>query len=291
MQLSELLELKQLPSHIEVSNSDFVRLFWKYKGLLKERERKEAFWSATNENLESAYKKLDEQERELARVNENMQKAFEDLAQEQQKSERLLLNVLPDAIAQRLKSGERHIADHFESVSILFADIVGFTHYSSYTPPKAVVTVLNFIFSRFDKLVEKAGAEKIKTIGDAYMMACGIPTPNENHAMTVAEVALAMRAEVQALRAEKIIDLDMRIGIHCGPVIAGIIGETKFIYDVWGDTVNTASRMESSGVPGQIQVTDPFFQMVNAQYQCSERGKIEVKGKGPISTYFLLDKR
>ena len=206
---------------------------------------------------------------------------------EHARSEGLLLNVLPAPVAERLKRSDGVIADGFDEVTVLFADIVGFTPLSASLTPGEVVTMLNGVFTAFDHLVDSGGLEKIKTIGDAYMVAAGVPVPRADHAAAVADLALAMRAELARLRAEVDAPLDIRIGIDTGPVVAGVIGKRKFIYDLWGDTVNTASRMESHGTAGEIQVTERAWQFLRDTHRLRERGVIEVKGKGPMRTYFL----
>jgi class 3 adenylate cyclase len=210
------------------------------------------------------------------------------LALEQQRSERLLLNVLPAPIAERLKAGEAVIADAFPEVTVLFADLVDFTRSSRRSSPAQVVATLNELFSTFDRLAQHHGLEKIKTIGDAYMVAGGLPDPRPDHAQAVAELALAMREEVARRSDPSGQPLAVRIGIDTGPVEAGVIGTAKFSYDLWGDTVNTASRMESHGVPGCIQVTARTYQRLQAGYRFQRRGPIPVRGMGEMVTYFLL---
>ncbi|MBD2176998.1 PAS domain S-box protein [Pseudanabaena sp. FACHB-1998] len=217
--------------------------------------------------------------------------AEEALYAEQEKSERLLLNILPKVIADRLKQSHGVIADSFESVTVLFADIVNFTKISSELSPQDLVDLLNLIFSNFDTLSETYGLEKIKTIGDAYMVAGGIPLPNENHAEAIASMALEMVQKVNELRELTGRKLQIRIGIHTGAVIAGVIGTQKFIYDLWGDTVNIASRMESHSEVGKIQVTSETYELLKDQFELIERGAIEVKGKGTMKTYWLERKR
>jgi class 3 adenylate cyclase len=210
-----------------------------------------------------------------------------ELDREREKSERLLLNVLPGSIAARLKQAEGVIADGFPDVTVLFADIVDFTSRSERIPPEQVVEVLNDLFSVFDQLALQRGLEKIKTIGDAYMVVGGLPDPRPDHAEAVAEMALAMRKEVVGRADPSGQPLAVRIGIDTGPVVAGVIGTSRFSYDLWGDTVNTASRMESHGVPGCIQVTARTWERLRHRYRFERRGPIQVKGKGEIVTYFL----
>jgi class 3 adenylate cyclase len=206
-------------------------------------------------------------------------------------SERLLLNVLPRSIAERLKDDAGVIADSHDDVTVLFADVVDFTPFTERTAPERVVGVLDEIFSAFDRLAEGLGVEKIKTIGDAYMAVAGLPDPRPDHAAAGAEMALAMQAEVGRLGATLNLDLAIRIGMQSGPVIAGVIGRRKFIYDLWGDTVNTASRMESSGLPGRIQVTEGVFERLCSTYDFEARGEVEIKGKGRLRTYLLIGRR
>jgi class 3 adenylate cyclase len=213
------------------------------------------------------------------------------LEREQAKSERLLLNVLPAAVAARLKANEEVIADDFAGVTVLFADIVGFTPLSEQLSAAEVVRMLDYVFARFDALAAEHGVEKIKTIGDAYMVAGGIPEWREDHAEAIADMALAMRSEVGRIESETGLVLQLRIGIDSGPVVAGVIGRAKFIYDLWGDTVNTASRMESHAVPGTIQVTERAFERLSPSYELRPRSAIEVKGKGSMNTYVLLARR
>jgi class 3 adenylate cyclase len=207
---------------------------------------------------------------------------------ERQRSERLLLNVLPAPIATRLKETEGVIADAFPEVTVLFADIVDFTRRSQRIGPQQVVQALNELFSIFDRLAQQQGLEKIKTIGDAYMVAGGLPNPRPDHAQAVAEMALAVRDEVASRVDPSGQPLAVRIGMDTGPVVAGVIGTSKFSYDLWGDTVNMASRMESHGVPGYIQVTARTYQRLRDSCRFERRGPISVKGKGEIVTYFLV---
>jgi adenylate cyclase len=215
-------------------------------------------------------------------------KRTKELTAEKATSERLLLNVLPAPIADRLMHGENLIVDRFESVSVLFADIVGFTKLSSTTSPEVLVTMLNELFSTFDRLAAKHGLEKIKTIGDAYMVVAGIPQPIADHAIALSHMALDMNAAIDAYAKRTSSELTIRIGIHSGSVVAGVIGEKKFIYDLWGDTVNTASRMESTGVPGRIHVSETTYMLIREEFELEQRIPIEVKGKGLMTTYLLV---
>lgn len=207
---------------------------------------------------------------------------------EKEKAENLLLNILPKPIAEQLKQGSGVIAQGYDSVTILFADLVNFTELANRTHPKGLVLMLNKIFSQFDRLTLAKGLEKIKTIGDAYMVAGGLPEPRPDHAEAIADLALAMQATMTKFNQEHLTDLQLRIGINTGPVVAGVIGMNKFIYDLWGDAVNTASRMESHGLPGKIQISASTLALLSEEYIVAERGLIEVKGKGTMKTYWLL---
>jgi adenylate cyclase len=207
--------------------------------------------------------------------------------QEQAKSERLLLNVLPAPVAARLKEQEGIIADDFPSVTVLFADLVGFTPLSERLSAAELVSLLDQVFARWDVLVAELQVEKIKTIGDAYMVAAGIPIPRDDHADAIAELALRMGPELARCSVAAGLPLQVRIGIDTGPVVAGVIGRAKFIYDLWGDTVNTASRMESHALPGTIQVTERVYELLRHRFDLQARGMVEVKGKGPMTSYLL----
>ena len=209
------------------------------------------------------------------------------LQTEKDKSEILLLHILPKSVVARLRQGETAIADGFTEVTILFSDLVGFTRLASVMPPAQVVELLNYLFTEFDRLAFERGLEKIKTNGDAYMVAGGLPEPRDDHAVAVADMALHMIDVVSAAGSMLGRPLQVRIGIHSGAAVAGIIGKHKFIYDVWGDTVNTANRMESHGVPNRIQISAATFHRVRGVFRCEPRGPQEVKGKGMMETYFL----
>jgi guanylate cyclase len=209
------------------------------------------------------------------------------LRAEQERSEALLVNILPRQIADRLKAASETIADHFVAASVLFADVVDFTPLSQRLAPADVVGVLDQLFSRFDALVERHGLEKIKTIGDCYMAAAGVPEPGPDHARKAALLALDMRDMVATWEVAGLPGLELRIGINSGPVIAGVIGTKRFLYDLWGDAVNTASRMESHGVPGEIQITRATYELVRDEFDCRPRGTISVKGKGEMETWYL----
>jgi class 3 adenylate cyclase len=224
---------------------------------------------------------------QLEERNRILAQAMRELDEERELSEQLLLNVLPQSIADRLKHEKGLIADRFSDATVLFADIVDFTPVSSRLTPEEVVAWLNDVFSSLDRLAERHGMEKIKTIGDCYMVVSGLPTPRPDHAEAAAELALALRDEMANRLAPHGKPIQMRIGLHSGPVVAGVIGTRKFAYDLWGDTVNTASRMESHGVEGAIQVTEATYQRLSHHYEFEERGAVEIKGKGVMKTYFL----
>jgi class 3 adenylate cyclase len=210
---------------------------------------------------------------------------------EQERSERLLLNVLPAAIAQRLKQGEKNIAEHYPDCTVLFSDLVGFTRLATKIPPAELVQMLNTIFSEFDHLADRHGLEKIKTIGDAYMLVGGLPNPRSDHAEAVAAMALDMMEAMKTMHQKTGQLMQMRIGIHTGPVVAGIIGQRKFAYDLWGETVNIASRMESLGRPGGIHVSAATYERLKDKFNFATAGVQEAKGIGKIVVYLLLGKR
>ena len=214
--------------------------------------------------------------------------ALASLRQEQAKAENLLLNILPRSIADRLKAQAQPIADQFASASILFADVVDFTPWSERLPPAAVVGYLDHLFSHFDELAERYGLEKIKTIGDCYMVAAGVPTARADHARALALMALDM---LDAMRSDNGVGLELRVGINSGPVVAGVIGRKRFLYDLWGDAVNTASRMESHGTPGRIQITRATYELLADEFDCESRGTIAVKGKGAVEAWYLIRPR
>jgi class 3 adenylate cyclase len=226
---------------------------------------------------------------EKKRLRDREQEYLRELAIEREKSESLLLNVLPAPIAERLKRGERTIADQFTEVTILFSDVVGFTAMSSRITPAQLVDRLGDIFQRFDAVAADCGVEKIKTIGDAYFAVAGVPEAKSDHAERVVELALGMRRALRRYNSRADDSLEIRIGINTGPVVAGVIGTAKFAYDLWGDAVNVASRMESTGVPGRIQVSPSTYAKLREKYEFESRGEIEVKGKGKMQTYLLVE--
>jgi class 3 adenylate cyclase len=217
-----------------------------------------------------------------------LEKSHADLARERERSERLLLSILPQAIAERLKDSPGTIAEGFPEATVMFADLAGFTTFSRAADPRGIVEMLDAIFSEFDRLAAAAGIEKIKTIGDAYMAVSGLPKPRTDHAVAAAGLALGMRDAFATLARDRGLPLDLRIGIHSGPVVAGVIGRHKFSYDLWGDTVNIASRMESHGAPGMIHVSAATRALLGERFRFEPRGEVAVKGSGPMETFFLL---
>lgn len=215
---------------------------------------------------------------------------YRELIESQEKTQKLLLNILPESIAKRLQAestGDLVIADHFPNVSVLFADMVGFTKLASKISPIELILKLNSIFSEFDKLTEDYGLEKIKTIGDGYMVASGLPIPRDDHADAIVQIAIAMQQAMARLNTQTPEFHSLRIGIHSGPVVAGVIGTKKFSYDLWGDTVNTASRRSQYSLPDCIQVTEDTYKQLSKKHLFAERRLIDVKGKGEMKTYLL----
>jgi class 3 adenylate cyclase len=213
------------------------------------------------------------------------------IEQERQKSDELLLNILPRQISEQLKSSGGTLAQRFEQASILFADIVGFTMLSARMGPEETLGLLNRVFSFFDSLVDKYDLEKIRTIGDNYMVSSGAPRPRPDHAQALARLALDMQAYLQGRPAENGREVSFRIGINSGPVIGGVIGRKKFVYDLWGDPVNLASRMESQGVPGKIQISEATYALIKDEFACEPRGVLAIKGKGEMGTWFLMGEK
>lgn len=208
----------------------------------------------------------------------------------QEMSDALLLNILPSSIAETLKQGPGTIAEHYEGVSVLFADIVDFTQMSQQMSPTELVDLLNEVFTFFDEVTDELGVEKIKTIGDCYMAAAGVPEPRDDHALVMTELAIRVRDHMasQTFAGRQ---LNFRIGINSGPVVAGVIGIRKFIYDLWGDAVNTASRMESHGSSGTIQVTEATYELIKDKYECSPGGSLQIKGKGEMDVWHVVGAR
>jgi len=259
-----------VPLPVAVSNNFFLigaaficgRSSWATEALLQQRYAHEDIIEAQNAELEVQKRRADD----------------------------LLHQILPDPIAERLLSGTSTIADGYSDVTVLFADLAGFTEFSSTVSPRALVKVLNRVFSEFDEVAEACGVEKIKTIGDAYMAACGVPAEVENHAERMIRMALGMCKAMERVRADtEQFGLDVRIGIHTGPCVAGVIGRNRFIYDLWGDTVNLASRMESNGVSSRIQVSETTYLRVRHLFEFEARGEISIKGRGQMKAYLLAD--
>ncbi len=223
----------------------------------------------------------------LAQANIELQQSNDIIFQEREKSEQLLLNMMPPAIAHRLKQGESVIADSYESVSILFIDLVGFTELSGRSSPEEVIVILNAVFSTFDEIAEACGLEKIKTIGDAYMVVAGLPEWKPDHAKRAATMALRVRDAILLLNQHLNTNLQVRIGVHIGSVVAGVIGTKKYAYDLWGDAVNIASRMESHGSPGRVHCSESVYQHLQKDFVFTDRGMMHIKGKGDMQTYFL----
>jgi len=213
------------------------------------------------------------------------------LLAEQEKSERLLLNILPAAIAERLKRGEHTIAERHAEVTVLFADLVDFSTLANHTDAQELVALLNDLFSRFDRLADRHGLEKIKTIGDCYLVVGGLPVPSPRHATAIAEMALAMLTALAQLNAQRGLQLHMRIGMHSGPVVAGVIGSRKFTYDLWGVAVNLAQRVQASGIPDRVNVSANTYELLKKDFNLTERGTVECKGQGLVRTYLLDGKK
>lgn len=264
---------------------------WRVR-LLREREKSLAkLVDERTTEIQRQMHILDEQATEIELRNSQLQEKNFMIEEERQKSEMLLLNILPPKIAERLKKGEKIIADKFESVTVLFADIVGFTDMSARVSPEHLVENLSMVFTTFDLLAAKYKLEKIKTIGDAYMLVGGLPEPFPNHAAQVVRMALEACREVQILTEDADDKIAVRIGLHTGPVVAGVIGMRKFAYDLWGDTVNTASRMESTGEAWRVHCTEDVYLLLQNEFEFEERGMIDVKGKGQMRTYFVVKEK
>jgi len=227
----------------------------------------------------------------LALFGKQREDALAEARTEHERAESLLLNILPGSIAERLKGSPHTIADQFRAASVLFADVVEFTPRTQDMAPADVVGLLDRLFGHFDTLAERYGLEKIKTIGDAYMVAAGVPDPRPDHARALALLALDMVAGVEPGGPVGDLGLELRIGINSGPVVAGVIGRKRFLYDLWGDAVNTASRMESQGTPGRIQITRATYELLRDEFVCEARGTVPVKGKGDMETWYLVGRR
>ncbi|MCS6808596.1 MAG: adenylate/guanylate cyclase domain-containing protein [Bacteroidota bacterium] len=294
--------LNNLHITLEELRNEYRTLGERYEQLLRQAAKLTRIGDVAQRKLINAKSQLTEQAKvieranaELQEKNERLRESLEEINQlnltlsiEQAKADTLLLNILPPNIAARLKEGEENIADFFEDATVVFTDIVGFTNLASLVSATTIVKLLNMLFSRFDKLLDYYPVEKIKTIGDSYMIASGIPTPRADHAVQAAAFTFAMQNELQRFVAETGYPVSMRIGIHSGPVVAGIIGTRKFVYDLWGDTVNIASRMESHGQPGKIHCSEAVYERLCDIYEFERRGAIDIKGKGKMNTYFLI---
>lgn len=222
---------------------------------------------------------------EKKRLRDQEERYLERIKQEQAKSEQLLLTILPDAIATRLKSGERNIVDEVGAATVMFIDIVGFTAIAAETKPDTTVSLLNKLFSSFDSLVDVHGLEKIKTIGDAYMAVAGVPNPVEDHALRAARMALAVQKALVIFNKNNGVEWSVRMGIHSGPLMAGIIGSRKFAYDLWGDTVNLASRLESQGEAGRIQISEETSKLIAPEFSVSPIGMVDIRNRGEIPVF------
>ncbi len=237
--------------------------------------------------------RLEENVRRLEQFQDSnsrlLSQVLHDLEDERARSRRLLLNVLPQRIVDRLDAGEERIADRHDDVTVLFSDVVGFTRIAAELTASTLIDELNALFSDFDAICAETGVEKIKTIGDAYLAVGGLPGGEPDHAVAIAETALRMVEHVANHREHA--DWRIRIGLNRGPVSAGIIGTTKFAYDIWGDTVNVASRLESSSAPGRIQVSDGLATSLAGRFVLEPRGQTELKGKGSMATWFLVGRR
>ncbi|MEO8477205.1 MAG: adenylate/guanylate cyclase domain-containing protein [Actinomycetota bacterium] len=248
---------------------------------------------------------LDKQNRSLARKLERLQtnmrqleeirdtnstllaNLMHELDEERSRSKELLLNILPRQIVDRLEAGETQIADRFDSVSVLMSDLVGFTSISARLDPKILVSELNRLFSEFDEICARCGMEKIKTIGDAYMAVGGLPGTREDHVVAAAEMGLSMIEALERVNREGDVGWQIRIGLHTGPAVAGVIGTWKFVYDVWGDTVNMASRLESTSLPGRVHISQDVADSLGTAFEVAPRGVVDLKGKGRTETSFL----
>lgn len=224
------------------------------------------------------------------RLHDMEQAHLQAIQAERERADRLLLNILPQAVAEKLKLGTQPIIDRFTDVSVMFSDVVDFTPWVAQHSPDQLLEVLETVFSAFDQLADSHGAEKIKTIGDAYMVACGLPLPRPDHLEQMAEMALEMRQAFYQLPVIQREGLGLRIGINCGPVVAGVIGQKKFSYDLWGDMVNTASRLQTHCESGEIQVSEQVYLRLKEHYRFSEKGPVQVRSKGVMQTYLLLGK-
>lgn len=275
---------------LQIQSRDEIGFLYKeFNNLLKVINQK----NIEREHTEHVIRKLNEELEEKVEIRTQELQIEKEKTQELLNiSDQLLLNILPEPIAIRLKSGEKIIADHYEEASVVFIDIVDFTKLSAKSTPQKMVNLLNDVFSKFDKISAKYGLEKIKTIGDCYMAAAGIPLPRHDHVCVIAEMAIEAMDTMKNYKTKDGEEIKFRIGLDCGPIVAGVIGEQKFIYDLWGDMVNTASRMETDGVIGKIQCTERFKEKLEKsssilKIKIEERGEVDIKGKGIMRTYFI----
>ncbi|MCG8421247.1 MAG: hypothetical protein MJE77_25280 [Proteobacteria bacterium] len=267
-----------------LSGVQLHRVFWRYRALQLELNRMREFWESTNETLARSFRLVQDKEQEL-------RESYAALEQEREKSERLLLNILPMSIALRLKEQPSAIAAQHPAVTIFFADVVDFTQLSGRISAAELIAVLNQMFSLFDEIAERRGIEKIKTIGDAYMAVSNLTVPREDHVAAMADLALEIRQRMGELPEACGKPICVRMGIHTGPVVAGVIGTTKFSYDVWGDTVNIASRIESYGLPREIQVSSDVYKRLHDRYEFGPPRTLNVKYRGEIQAYILRGRR
>jgi len=226
----------------------------------------------------------------LYRRNKFIQRTKKIIEDEKERSDNLLLNILPEETAQELKDSGSVTAKKYESVTVLFSDFKGFTSYSETLSPEALVETIGFYFSKFDAIIEKYSLEKIKTIGDAYMCAGGLPFPSDNHAENMIKAAMEITEFVAKTKSDvnaKALNFDIRVGINTGPVVAGVVGAKKFAYDIWGDTVNIASRMESASEPGKINISENTYEIIKGHFDCEYRGELAAKNKGKMKMYFV----
>lgn len=274
-----------LALRVEVRRSFFQRLIIKQKH--QEIEVQQAEMQAQNDEIMRTKILLEEQAEIIADANHELKIKHLMIEEEQEKSEALLTNMLPASIAKRLRNGEKIIVDKVDFATVLFADLVGFTKLASSVTPETVLVILNSIYSAFDDIVEQYHIEKVKTIGDSYMAVGGVPDPHPDHIRNMCVAAQEFIAAVERINVVLDLELSVRIGIHCGEVVAGVIGSKKVAYDLWGDTVNIASRMESHGVPGKIHISEAVYAMIHHEVECIPHGMIDIKGKGQMQTWFL----
>lgn len=282
-------ELRRLHGKDEEQNFKMaeanVGLLQKNEELEEQREK----LAEANVKLFEQREQLEEQGFKLADANVKMLEQNEIIERERQRSEKLLLNILPMRIAEELKETGKSSPESFKNVSVCFSDIVGFTKMSSVIEPSELISELNEIFTAFDRIITKNGCERIKTIGDAYLCVCGMPIPNENHVFNIAKSALEILAYLRQRNSNSQHKWEIRLGIHSGAVVGGVVGVEKYIYDVFGDTINTASRMEAHSEPMKINVSEVSYNLLKGKYIFKERSPLEVKGKGLMKMYFLLE--